>query len=63
VAYFDIGKQKVVWILKCREQHEEAAGNALIHFIFSFNYLLVIHSLLTISSFPSIRDPKKKKRC
>jgi hypothetical protein len=29
VAYFDIGKQKVVWILKCREQHEEAAGNAL----------------------------------
>jgi hypothetical protein len=29
VAYFDIRKQKVVWILKCREQHEEAAGNAL----------------------------------
>jgi hypothetical protein len=29
VTYFDIGKQKVVWILKCREQHEEAAGNAL----------------------------------
>jgi hypothetical protein len=29
VAYFDIGKQKVVWILKYREQHEEAAGNAL----------------------------------
>jgi hypothetical protein len=28
-VYFDIGKQKVVWILKCREQHEEAAGNAL----------------------------------
>jgi hypothetical protein len=29
VVYFDIGKQKVVWILKHREQHEEAAGNAL----------------------------------
>jgi hypothetical protein len=27
--YFDIGKQKLVWILKCREQHEEAAENAL----------------------------------
>jgi hypothetical protein len=28
-VYFDIGKQKLVWILKCREQHEEAAVNAL----------------------------------
>ena len=27
--YFDIGKQKVVCILKCREKHKEAAGNAL----------------------------------
>jgi hypothetical protein len=35
VAYFDIGKQKVVWILKCREQHEEAAGNALRALVFS----------------------------
>jgi hypothetical protein len=30
VVHFDIGKQKVVWILKHREQHEEAAGNALL---------------------------------
>jgi hypothetical protein len=29
VVHFDIGKQKVVWILKHREQHKEAAGNAL----------------------------------
>jgi hypothetical protein len=29
VEYISIGKQKVVWILKCREQHKEAAGNAL----------------------------------
>ena len=27
--YFDIRKQKVAWILKCREQHKEAAENAL----------------------------------
>ena len=27
--YFVIGKQKIVWILKCKEQHKEAAGNAL----------------------------------
>jgi hypothetical protein len=26
VVYFDIGKQKVVWILKHKEQHKEAAG-------------------------------------
>jgi hypothetical protein len=32
VAYFNIRKQKVVWILKCREQHEEAAGNVLSYF-------------------------------
>jgi hypothetical protein len=25
----DIGKQKVVWILKHKEQHKEAAGSAL----------------------------------
>jgi hypothetical protein len=45
-VHFDIGKQKVVWILKCREQHEEAAGNALRHAplgllvlsILSYNY-------------------------
>jgi hypothetical protein len=29
VVYFDIGKQKVIWILKCRKQDEEAVGNAL----------------------------------
>jgi hypothetical protein len=39
--HFDIGKQKVVWILKCREWDEEATGNALIplgfhNFIFFF---------------------------
>jgi hypothetical protein len=28
-VYFDIGKQKVVWILKCKETNEEAIGNAL----------------------------------
>ena len=27
--YFNIGKQKVVWILKCRENDEEAAENTL----------------------------------
>ena len=29
--YFDIGKQKVIWILKCREHDKEAVGNALIN--------------------------------
>jgi hypothetical protein len=29
VVYFDIRKQKVVWIIKCREQHKEIVGNAL----------------------------------
>jgi hypothetical protein len=33
VEYISIGKQKVVWILKCREQHKEAAGNALMKLI------------------------------
>jgi hypothetical protein len=28
-VYFDIGKQKIVWILKYRENDEEVAGNAL----------------------------------
>ena len=28
-VYFDIGKQKVVWILKCRENDEKVAGNAV----------------------------------
>jgi hypothetical protein len=28
VVYFDIGKQKVIWILKCKEQHKEAAGSS-----------------------------------
>jgi hypothetical protein len=45
-VHFDIGKQKVVWILKYREQHEEVAGNALRHAplgllvlsILSYNY-------------------------
>ena len=27
--YFDIGKQKVIWILKCRKNDEKAAENAL----------------------------------
>jgi hypothetical protein len=31
-VHFDIGKQKVVWILKYRENNEEVAGNALIRF-------------------------------
>jgi hypothetical protein len=26
-VHFDIGKQKVVWILKCRKHDREAAGN------------------------------------
>ena len=29
MVYFDVGNQKVVWILKCRKQDEEAAGNVL----------------------------------
>ena len=29
--HFDIGKQKVVWILKYKEWDEEATGNALRH--------------------------------
>jgi hypothetical protein len=28
-VHFDIGKQKIVWILKCREHDEEATRNAL----------------------------------
>jgi hypothetical protein len=28
-VYFDIRKQKVVWILKCKENDKETAGNAL----------------------------------
>jgi hypothetical protein len=39
-VYFDIGKQKVVWILNCRERDEEAARNALSHFQLSFDQLL-----------------------
>ena len=29
MVYFDIEKQKVVWIIKCRENDKEAARNAL----------------------------------
>jgi hypothetical protein len=29
VVYFDIRKQKMVWILKHKEQHKDAAGDAL----------------------------------
>jgi hypothetical protein len=32
VEYIEIGKQKVIWILKCRENDKEAAGNVLMEF-------------------------------
>ena len=32
-VYFDIGKQKAVWILKLRKHDEESAGNALIRLL------------------------------
>ena len=33
--HFDIGKQKVVWILKYKERDEKAAENALSRWCFS----------------------------
>ena len=35
-AHFDIKKQKVILIIKCKEQDEEVAGNAL-----TTNFLLL----------------------
>ena len=43
--HFDIGKQKVVWILKCKDRDKEAAGNALSNLNFNCNAKSFIQSM------------------